>query len=63
MDTKKMVLVASADGIAKGYLVQLDKGIRLTPAGMAYAEKMWGKFGDLDKLLLAGYLKKATPDV
>jgi len=62
MEPKDKVLVASAEGIAKGLLVQLDKGIRLTPKGMEHADKLWSSFSDLDKLLLAGFLKRATPE-
>jgi len=62
MDSRTRVQIASAEGIALGLLIQLEKGIRLTPKGMSYAEKLWGTFNDLDKLLLAGYLKRATPD-
>lgn len=62
MDVDKRVMVASAEGIARGLLTQIEKGIRLTPEGMAYAEEIWSKFNDLDRLLLAGYLKRATPE-
>lgn len=62
MDIKARVLVATADGIAQGLLIQTEKGIRLTPDGMSYAEELWNTFNDLNRLLLAGYLKKATPD-
>ena len=58
----KQVLAAAAEGIARGLLVQLDKGVSLTPKGMLYAERIWSSFSDLDKLLLAGYLKEATAD-
>ena len=63
MEIGARVIVASAEGIAMGLLTQTDKGVRATPKGMAYAEELWKNFTDLDKLLLAAYLKKATPDV
>ncbi len=62
MEVHKRVLVAGAEGIAKGLLVQVEKGIRITPKGVEYAGKMWGEINDLDRLLLAAYLKKATPE-
>ena len=62
MDVTTRVQVASAEGIALGLLVQLDYGIRLTPKGMAYGDKLFHSFSDLDCLILAGYLKRATPE-
>lgn len=62
MEIDTLVQVTCAEGIALGYLVQLENGIRLTPKGISYAEKLWRGFSDLDKLMLAGYLKRATPE-
>ena len=57
MDTDKRVAIASAEGIANGLLIQSEKGIKLTSKGMVYTGRLWGTFNDLDKLLLAGYLR------
>lgn len=60
MDDITKVQIATAEGLALGLLAQLDKGIRLTSKGMEYADQLWASFTDLDKLLLAGFLKRAT---
>jgi len=62
MNTVTRVQIASAAGIVLGLLIQIEKDVRLTPKGMSYAEDLWSRFSDLDKLMLAGYLKKAIPD-
>jgi hypothetical protein len=55
-DTEYAVTCARAGALANGLIAETETGIKLTEKGHAYAEKLWSRIPDMDKMLLAGYI-------
>ncbi len=53
MEVHKRVLVAGAEGIAKGLLVQVEKGIRITPKGYRILSKTSLSDNEINNLIAA----------